>query len=94
MSCKKSAWTGAIREWCAYEITTDLLWCRWDVIGINRRGDFVQFHFFDRAPNRRAAAGMRKRVIADMKRFARERGIAPISGALELPEGAHRARFL
>lgn len=91
---RRDKWKGAIREWCAYEITADRLCCRWDVIGIDPRGDFVQFHFFDKVPNSRAVVGMRKRVIVGMKRFARGRGITPITGALELPEGAHMARFL
>lgn len=95
---KRVIWEkGAIREWSAYEVISDRIWWRWDAIGIDRKGDFVQFHVFvkqfGRLSKRRTAA-MRASAIATLKKYARCRGYVPVSGALDFIDGAREMRFL
>jgi hypothetical protein len=88
------AWAGAIREWSAFDIVTDTLITRLDVIVATPDGRREQFGVDFRVPDGEADPKRhREPALAVLKRHAAQCG-RPITGVLKLPTDFQEARFL
>lgn len=88
------AWTGAIREWSAYDIVTDTLITRLDVIVATPDGRREQIGVDFRVPDGEIdPQRSREPALHVLKAHAAKAG-RPITGVLTIPKYAHEGRFL
>ncbi len=86
-------WVGAIREWSAWDIRTDLKLTRFDVMVRDRDGQRQQ-HGVDIQERPDGTMPDREAAISLLKQVVRREGCVPVKGFLQLPKGAEVARFI